>query len=148
MNADQIRISGSSWRYMIVILLASYAGIILANSFIMREPIEHCLPALIGATIGLLLVLNYPILRKFDIAISSDHVEGPIRSGLLTRRHTVPLHDIDISGSKTPTLTRNGYIKSHNSQRIILMGLYFSASQGNAIFEEIKKRLASQSTLH
>jgi hypothetical protein len=143
MRADQIIISGSRWRFIIVIIPVCYAGVILVHLFIFHHPIKDVLPALIGMTIGLLLVLMSPRFLQYDIAISSDYVEGPIRSGLSSRRHAVPLHNIDISGSKTPTFIRNGYIRTHNNQRIILMGLYFSPSQGKTIFEEIKKWLRS-----
>ncbi|MGA2514933.1 MAG: hypothetical protein ABSG44_00115 [Thermodesulfobacteriota bacterium] len=147
MNADQIRIPGSRWRFIIVMTLTSYAGIIFIHLLVIHKPIADCLPALIGIAMATLLAIKSPILRKYDIVISSDYVEGPIRSGLLSRRHAVPLHHIDISGSKTPSLTRNGYIRTQNNQRIFLLALYFSPSQGNAIFEEIERRLSSQSTL-
>ena len=143
MNAEAIHIQGDKWRVFLWIIAWSWFGIVCAQIFLFHKPFVDAILIMLGFTIGaaLITLTSSSILRKHDIIITSNHIEGPTRNGLFIKRHSILLKDVDFSKCKTPSMLGRGYITSSSGSIIYLASIYYDRHKAERILTEIKTRL-------
>ena len=138
MQEDNIVFRGSILRIFIYLLSGAYVGILLA-ALLMQRSLSHYLS--VGCMVGMMLIVACVYFKdSFSIALMRDTVEGPVWPGLFSGRKSVSVNEILLDASRLPSLMKSGYLSLADESRLTLYCLYFSASRGAEIIEEISKR--------
>ncbi len=140
MQEDNMVFRGSIVRAFIYLLAGAYTGIFLLALF-MRIPPLRLLMIGVGYAVGMAIVAAYVYVKDaFSIVFIRDTLEGPVGPGLCSGRKSVSVNEILLAASRLPSPMKSGYLSLADESRLTLYCLYFSASRGAEIIEEISKR--------
>lgn len=138
-DALVFRVKGKGWKPFSFFLIGGYCGVAIVNIYLQRSFLES-IPSLVGFTIGsFLFLLIWRVFKPYDIVITPEHLTGPVNGFIPFKREEIPISMIDVAASQVPSLCRGpGYIKLQGRKRMVR--LYFSATEAQAILDEILKR--------
>ncbi len=140
MQEDNLVFRGSIVRAFIYLLAGAYTGIFLLALFMQLPPLRLLMIG-VGYAVGMAIVAAYVYVKDaFSIVFIRDTLEGPVGPGLCSGRKSVSVNEILLAASRLPSPMKSGYLSLADESRLTLYCLYFSASRGAEIIEEISKR--------
>ena len=140
MQEDNLVFRGSIVRAFIYLLAGAYTGIFLLALFMQLPPLRLLMIG-VGYAVGMAIVAAYVYVKDaFSIFFIRDTLEGPVGPGLCSGRKSVSVNEILLAASRLPSPMKSGYLSLADESRLTLYCLYFSASRGAEIIEEISKR--------